>query len=494
MHNLLFLLPALLTACDPDLKDTAMEEPGFLDLDVGDVGELAVDGDGVWAELSQPGSYILILASMAEDQGVTYGYGDSVAEGKQVDPPDTRPTPPEGQGPVPPPTAVGDTRTFNVYNGSINSNIEALAIEVTDGVVLWEDQTTPNESGDVEQDTIDEILTDMESIIVPREEVVFGDISDVDGDDRLAVLLSYTVNQYGSEAYVSWCDIGVTDGCFFVTNEGEVIYLSYPDTDSSRSSADGYEETIAHELAHLIYAYHKYVLNGSTSASENVYVTEGMSALAQDLTGYNNGNQYVWAAAIDMSDYYGSDDYSVQAISLNDILRQSSYYDEQRDGALRGGAYLMMRYLFEQAGGMQVESDGAYTDLGGIAWVQQWFNAPEEGVDALEITTGRDFEDVAMDFFTTLVVSGRGLNDDPSYNFQSRVEDPITGYEFGVDTYATIHGWLELTGPVVQALDEADGGLRAGGVEYLAVEAEAGELRLAVDAEAVPRARLFRIE
>lgn len=194
--------------------------------------------------------------------------------------------------------------------------------------------------------------------MVPRQEQLFGAISDVDQDGQLAVLLSYTVNRYGPKAYVAWCDIGITEGCNGSNNGGEIMYFAIPDPDEPGTSVDGIVETFAHELNHLIYAHHKYVLQGATGIDENVYVTEGMSALAQDLTGYNNGNQYVWAAALDMSEHHGSEDYSVQALSVNDMIRGSSYYDALRDGALRGGSYLLLRYLFEQAGGMQVEGDG----------------------------------------------------------------------------------------------------------------------------------------
>jgi hypothetical protein len=181
-------------------------------------------------------------------------------------------------------------------------------------------------------------------------------------------------------------------------------------------------------------------------------------------------------------------------LSLNDLFRGTGYYDLARDGSLRGGAYLFLRYLFEQQGGMEVQSDGAFTDLGGIAWIRGFFSVPETGVEAVEITTGADFQDLALDFWTTLVVSGRGINDDPRYNFEPRVEDPLTGYSYGVDPYANIHGWLQLTGPLVQPLDEADGALRAGGVEYLEISLEAGRFSLPVSVDAQARARILRVE
>ncbi len=503
MRPALALALLALTACTTDsdskidtgagLEDTGDTTPaGYADLEVGGVADMVTEGGEVWAEIVQPGSYIVVLTSQDEAQGTEHGYGAAATAARVVTPPDPRPIP-AGHHPIMR-TAVGDTFEFEVYNGTRYVDIEAEAIEVTDELVIWEDRTTENEFGSVDEDLMADVIDQLEDIVLPRERQLFGEESDVDEDGKLWVLMTYTVNQYGAQAYVTWCDIGVTEGCYGYGHGHEIVYLGYNDPDDSRASASGITETVAHELAHLIYAYHKVLLNGSDGVDENIYVTEGCSAMAQDLTGYNNGNQYVWAAALDMSDTYGSEDYSIQAVSLNDLFRGSGYYDQARDGALRGGGYLFLRYLFEQAGGMTIESDGSFTDLGGIEWIKSFYSVPETGVDSVEATTGADFQELAIDFFTALVVSNRGLNDDPVYNFQPRVEDPLTGYEHGVDTMANIHGWLQLDGPVVQPLDEADGSLRAGGVEYLQTTVEAGVLSIPVAEGAMARARVFRIE
>jgi len=488
-----FLALLVLSACD--VADTAFPDdtaPEAAALAVGDLADLTTAADGsVSIDLAEAGTYIVVLASTEASQGTLWGYGASA--GMRLDPADPAPAGREA-GTPPPAVTEGDIREFTVWNGSRMTTVEALAVRVTDAVVLWEDQTTPNEIGEVVEETIDAVLANLETIVLPRERAVFGQESDVDGDGRIAVLLSYTVNQYGAQAYVTWCDIGLSDGCGSYGNDSEIVYLSYPDPDDTRASPAAISETVAHEFNHLVYAYHKHVLNGRTGTAENVYVTEGAAALAQDLTGYNNGNQYVWAAALDMSETYGSDDYSIQAVSVNDLIRGESYYDEERDGALRGGGYLLLRYLFEQAGGMSVASDGTLTDTGGMTWAHAFFDAPQTGVDAVEATTGRDLWDVVQDWYTALVVTGRGINDDPAFNYEPRVEDPLTGYSYGVDPFATIHGWLELTGPKVQAWDEADGEIRAGGVEYLQVTAPAGLLVLPVAPEALARARILRIE
>ena len=491
--KLLFLA---LAACTPDPKDS--DDTGDTgtppSAEVGEVFDLGVDAQGVVAELPTAGTYVVVLFSQAEERDTLYGYGSEAKARPQVDLPD--PLPVRG-GATAPESALlpGSRRTFTVWNGERAVDVEGELIELTEELILWRDVTTENPLGDIEEETLEEIVETFEAIVLPRTRQIFGEISDVEGSKRIDVLISYTVNQYGAVAYVSTCDIGDLYGCGGWGNGSEIIYMGIPDPESSYSSANAIVEIWAHELNHLVYGWHKYILNGQLSAEENIYLTEGFSELAQDLTGFNNGNQYIWASAIDMRDFYEDEDYSTQGISINDVLRGSGYYDALRDGPLRGAAYLFLRYLFEQAGGMLVDEAGGFEDAGGMTWLQTWFDAPELGVDCVEATTGRDLLDLAMDWYTALVVTGREINDDPVYNYQEREQDPLTTYEFGVDPYATIHGWLTLNGPPVQPLETADGWIRAGGVEYLQVTvSEPGTVSIPVDPAALPRARALRIE
>lgn len=521
MKNLLpILLSLLLGACDPgsgpgkdseETGDDTGDTDSGLDTDsgqdsdsgleatelaVGELVDMTATEAGVALNLAQAGTYVAMLVSTSSEQDETYGYA-SLAGARWLNPiAALLPiAPPFVEPPGLEPVEVGDLREFTVSNGSRNLTIQAQAIQVTAEIVLWSDITTKNEKGEIDAKTVATVLDSVENIVLPRERQLFGQESDVDGDGKIAVLLSYTVNQYGAMAYVSWCDIGSIRGCGEDSNHGEIIYMGIPDPESTRSSANGIVETIAHEFAHLIYAYHKFILLDQTDAIENVYVTEGMSALAQDLTGYNNGNQYVWGAALDMSSWYDDDrNYSIDGVSLNDIVLGGGSYDRTRDGTLRGAAYLFLRYLFEQAGGVEVSKEGAFTDLGGIAWLHDWFDSPELGEDAVVATTGRTLTEAMLDWYTAILVTGRDLNDNPLWNYQDRVVDPLTGYSFGVDPFAALYGGMRLTGPLIQEIDQADGSIRGGGVEYLQFTTEGGLVEIPVTAQAMVVGRLFRIE
>lgn len=516
MHLLLGLSSAnFLTACQPPIPpddtgegvaDTGIDDTATDDTDdtglsgpatlaIGEVADMTENDDGsVSVDVTEAGTYVVILVSQSILQGTSFGYADAAESEARTEAADAMPALPERIGPPLTRAAVGDEREFTVYDGSGYETVTAEVTAVDGALTVWTDLTTTNELGTVDADTVQGVLDTFNGFVLARERQAFGEESDVDGNGQIELLLSYAVNQYGAVAYVTQCDIGRTSGCGNSGNGSEVVYLGIPDPDDAYGTVSGISETVAHELNHLIYGWHKYVAQGQPDADENIYLTEGMSALAQDLTGYNNGNQYVWAAALDAEEYLGEGS-SIDSVSVNDFLRGSGYYDVDRDGPLRGAAYLYLRYLFEQMGGMTVEADGTLVDAGGFAFLHDWFDAPELGSDTVPATTGREVNDVTMDWYTALLVTGLVENDNPAWTYQDQVVDPVTGYNFGVDPHALIHGWLQLEGPKVQKIGRADGSLRAGGVEYLKVEVEAGVgVAVPVDADAKAQARILRIE
>ncbi|GDX79204.1 hypothetical protein LBMAG42_10150 [Deltaproteobacteria bacterium] len=484
------------TADSGDTADTG-EPTGPADLEIGGVAEMTTGEGDVSVTVAKKGTYIVQLVSLATAQGREYPYGDAAAEAVMAEPEpagDRPPRAPPRSGPPLSAVAEGDERAFTVYDGYDYVTVTAKAMAVTDAVVLWEDQTTPNGLGSLDQEVVDGVLASVEELVLPRERAIFGQESDVDGDGKIAILLSYTVNMYGAVAYVTQCDIGRTAGCGSSGNNGEIVYLGVPDPEGSYGTVNGITETVAHEFNHLIYGWHRFVAQDRETAEENIYITEGMSALAQDLTGYNNGNQYVWAAALDTTDYLGPTA-STDFVSVNDFLRGEGYYDADRDGTLRGASYLYLRYLFEQAGGMHVESDGTQVDDGGMAFLHAWFDSPALGEETVADVTGLALEDTIMDWYTALVCTGLVETGDPRWSYQVREMDPVTGYEYGVDPYDTIHDWLTLTGPPIQKLSRADESIRAGGVEYIEVKLDEGEaFSLAIEPRAEARARIIRVE
>jgi hypothetical protein len=106
-----------------------------------------------------------------------------------------------------------------------------------------------------------------------------------------------------------------------------------------------------------------------------------------------------------------------------------------------------------------------------------------------------------MDFYTTLALSNRDHIGDataknPCFAYLPAVTDPVTMRQRGADLFASFHG-MSMMGPAIQSVDQADGDLLAGGVDYVELDAKAGagelDFVLNVDAGAMARVRVARI-
>ena len=249
-------------------------------------------------------------------------------------------------------------------------------------------------------------------------------------------------------------------------------------------------ETMAHESGHMIYFHRKFLMNDQPTAWENIYLNEAIAAMAQDLTGMTGGNFFVVQAGLD----------EIERFCAFDIMNATGGYIMDRDGALRGGAYLFLRYLYDQNGGDHAESDGTITDTGGVAWLNGWVDGPSLGLANIASSTGMDAEDVIFDFYTTLIVSNRGpdsapITDDPRFNYLPTQEDPLTTRTRGADMYGSFRDMFSLSGPAYGTIEYNDGQILSTGVQYLLFTADGiADISLTVDAEAEARLRIVRVE
>ncbi len=467
-------------ACAPLEPGALADWQGTGALEVGDVVETTFDeGEASFSLEGDGGDYLAVVVSLSRMNDHTWsldvdGGAASVAppppaEGGGSDPFE----PPQVDDPVPLRDPIGDSsipevgdiRTFEVLGMLGAFEVEAEAVAVSDVMVVYVDITTEHELPPLEDDYIADSLDLFENIVLPRERFFFDQEPDVNADGHISLLFSYTVNAQGVVAYVSQCDLQPQDVCGY-GNEQEIIYANIPDPEGNYYQPHALAELLAHEFNHTIYFASKFLANDATDVDENVYVTEGMSALAQDLTGYNNGNQYVWGMMLD----------DIPAASLSDVFVQDigTHYYPQRDGTLRGAAASSMRYLYDRWGEEVMHEDGTFDETCGVAWLHDWFGTSEAGLDAVIETTGLDPDAFFADYWTALGVHQQvdeGVAADPAYHFQPQVEDPLTGYMRGIDLYTTIHGWLELSGPMSSSLaGSSSHDLRSGGAVYLLAE------------------------
>jgi len=484
--------------CDPLTAGAVDAWDGAAALEVGAVAELEGDDGSFSFHLEQTDAdYLAVLISRSQETDTAWdldvnggatkgdsspGAGDLIP----VDPPAQGTAEPIGDPTVP---EVGELRTFTLWSVYDYVDIEAEAILVTDEVVVYNDVDTQHTMDPLDPQFVEDIVAQFEAVVLPRERFFFHEESDVNEDGHISVLFSYTVNTYGAMAYVSSCDLVSIDDCDH-SNEQELIYTSLPDPEDHSSSVNGLSELLAHEFAHNIYYASKFLDNDATDVDENVYVTEGTSALAQDLTGFNNGNLYVYGAALE----------DVWAGSVSDIfVYDGSHYYGDRDGPLRGLTYLLFRYMYDRYGAEVANDDGTFEMTCGVDFLHRWFTTATPGFAGVEEITGLDADTFIVDFWTALGAQQRveeGTAADPAYHFQDPTVDVTTEAQRGVDFFMTVHGWYEIAGPATHPLDEpATVELRSGGATYFELNGltEPADYTLATDGDADAVLRVIRV-
>ncbi len=438
-------------------------------------------------ELAQAGehAYSLTFGSAPSEQSSTLVTGCSIDASEWAQKPLPSEPPPSGTGP-----ALGATRTLSISTNLGVQQIQTEAIAVGTHSVVWAD-VTPAHPAVLDDAVVTEFLQDFESIILPRARAVFGMESDLDGDGRIQLVFSPLVYDT-AVAFFTGCDLStVSLGCLS-SNQGEYLYLTPPNAIAPPyNTPNAIKEILAHELSHMIHYNRKVTKNGASGWYESAYMIEGIGALAQDVLGYQAGNLYVTQAGLE----------NIDQLSLVDTLADGVQYDIQRDGALRGGAYLFARFVYDRGGGDQAKPDKSVENLGGPALLRTLLDAPESISAALPAKTGASLADVAMDFWTALAISNRETETgvkatNPCFSFLPVATDPVTQRQRGADLFVSFHG-QQMQGPKLQAADAVDGKLRSGGAELIALNAQSGQPELAVsigvDAAALPRVRIARV-
>jgi hypothetical protein len=385
--------------------------------------------------------------------------------------------------------AVGAQRSLRVPLGIASETISAEVAAVSTRAVVWKD-TSPTHPATLDSAFIADFLADFDKTILPRERVVFGTESDIDGNGRIDLVFT-PLTKSTAVAFFFGCDLATLDGCPS-GNRGEYLYLTPPaDIAAPYNTPAAIKEILAHELGHLVHFNRKVLRNNLQGWPDSTSMIEGLGGFAQDAVGFQAGNLYVTQAGLA----------GIDAFSLSDVVGTSTKTDKTRDGLLRGGSYLFVRYLYDRAGGDRASADGAIEGRGGPAFLRKVLDDPASAASATPVANSGTLADVALDFYTTLAMSngdkaGRAAPTNACFAYLPTQADPVTGKQRGADLFAKFHG-QQLSGPATQALASADGKLRAGGVELLTVDASTSNAELGVtiiaDASALPRVRIARV-
>ena len=316
-------------------------------------------------------------------------------------------------------TANDDTETFYVLKSlsSLNSytSVNAEVKCTGNNVIFYVDTEVFRRSySDLTDEDVETLCKEFDR--VAEDEIkIFGDISDVNGDGKLTVLMTPQINRIGALGG------GIITGFFYAydllnsnySNQQEIIYVMVPDSDGiygisipkSFAMDNLLTAVLPHELQHAI-NYNQKVLVNNGSAEEN-WLSEGLAHLAEDILGYGQEN----IARYDL------------------FLRNSGLSGPMAEGfpnlAERGASYLFLRYLYEQSEDpRQFVASLLNSNLTGA-----------ENVEAAFAGISSDFDQVSeflLRWSAALVMSSFNLSADPRFTYKERSWNSETKHWEGV--------------------------------------------------------------
>ncbi|MGQ9593714.1 MAG: hypothetical protein ACUVXH_04200 [Anaerolineae bacterium] len=318
---------------------------------------------------------------------------------------------------------IGDVRTFWVANTDthVHRELEAVLEVETAHVQMWVER-----GARVDLEGLRASAERFEAQTYPRCRETFGSewTPGVDGDPHLLVLHAHGLGGVGG--YFSAADEFSRLANPF-SNEAELFYINL---DYRQPGTEGYDSTLAHEFQHMIH-WHQ-------DRNEDSWVNEGLSMLAQRVSGFPVGN--------------------LHEVYLRQPDLQLTTWEDEDNAPHYGASYLLMEYFVDRYGARAVR-----------LLVEEQANGTQGFDRALSRVGGQDF----AAFFADWLVAN--LLDNP------RVADGRYAYRS-----------LDLPAPSVERLqvrpgEPVAGTVRPYGVDYLEVDPQqVGRVRFAGD----PVARL----
>ncbi len=317
--------------------------------------------------------------------------------------------------------SMGQVETFRVLSNLSSTStftmIDASVRCIGSSVIFYVD-TDPRINSNVLSDSDIQSLCSEFDDVASREQQLLGETSDVDGDGKVAILMTKQINMLGGYAG------GIITGFFWAgdlydvsssnpaSNHREIIYTMVPDpagtfgTTVTRDFALNslLPAVLPHELQHAI-NYNQHVFVDGTPPETN-WLNEGMSHLAEDIMGYGQENPSRYAL-------YLSNPSNAGVVTL----RQPNLYE-------RGASYLFLRYLYEQA-------------ASGDTFVRNLEQSGLTGVENVEASFAGGsgfsmFHEFLARWTVALAMTDEGITADSRFIYRDRVKDSATGHWEGV--------------------------------------------------------------
>ncbi len=273
--------------------------------------------------------------------------------------------------------SVGDKRSFKVLNSANGfDDVTAVARVVSDQAVIYVDERAPA-SGYTDLD-LQEFAASFDDVIYPTDTEAFGVPSDLDGNDRVVILFTPTVNGLTPRNSTSFVG-GFFYGLDLLDREGsnhaEIFYAIVPDPEGIYSDPRQKDRILqvvpailAHEFQHMIH-FNERVLKLGAPRTEALWLSEGLAQMAEELVGLAYARRRDFVQAQRFRD--GNEDRARRYLAHTD---SASLIVGTGQGTLeeRGAGWLFTLYLWDvwqESGILGQLTRTTRTGTDNVAWV-----------------------------------------------------------------------------------------------------------------------------
>lgn len=276
---------------------------------------------------------------------------------------------------------VGERRDFNVLGaGGTFTEVTGEVRFVSQQAALYVDVSV---LPDVPNSLLEGLATQFDEPTFPLVTESYGDVSDLDGNGQVIILLTPVVNRLtprGADGFVAGFFFGLDllvdeqNG-----NQGEIFYLLVPDPTGEFSESHSVSELervlpaiLAHEFQHMIH-FNERVLKRGAERTDALWLSEALAHAAEDVV----AEHFAAQGNVDSAQLFSTENYGRAALYL-DAPSNWSLIVSAGSGSLqeRGAGWLFMRYLEERFGGDSLLRALTQTTLTGTENVTAATGAP----------------------------------------------------------------------------------------------------------------------
>jgi hypothetical protein len=308
--------------------------------------------------------------------------------------------------------ALGSTRTFNVVNRTSGISLtnrehfDAVSSRLRfkgDHTLIYVD--TRAEGPNVTDALMNQVGSRFDDQTYDVDRAAFGPETDIDGNGRIIVLMTATVNALNTEQSI---EQGIQTGFFFgidllfdaifnpFANDGEIFYTVVPDPDkqfgaaaiSVEETSDLLDSVLAHEFEHMISAGFRIQ---AFSEPEEVWLDEGLAHYAETLN--------------DLS-FDGRPDFqnTLRSALWLQLPHAQSLVNGDDTLERRGAAWLLVAYLVDHYG----------EDI-----LLELVQTPLNSIPNVENAADTSFPFLFYRFSAALLLDGQGITTDPWFDVPS---------------------------------------------------------------------------